>query len=96
MAEPERERDPFLAELIDEVLGDHADLPPEVLEEMRWVLELAATTHPMALGIVSRARPSKEPLRSGEQDTPAAAERAAKDGDDGRAAGGGRRGGANG
>ena len=72
MPEPEPDQDPFLAALLDEVLADHDDLPAEVLDEMRWLLELAAATHPLALGIVNRSRPRKEPVRSGEQDSPGA------------------------
>lgn len=75
MPEPkdDHDDDPFLTELLDKVLADHADLPPEVLDEIRWVLELAARSHPTASAVVNRARPRKAPLRSGEQQKPGAA-----------------------
>jgi len=77
----EPEQDPFLAELIDEVLADHEDVPAEVAAEIRWVLELAATTHPLLVGMVNRARPRKPPLQSGDQPSPGATAAAVPDDD---------------
>jgi hypothetical protein len=64
--------DPFLAELIDEVLAPHRDLGAAALAEMRAVLELVATTHPTGADIVDRARPRGPLQRSGDQASPAA------------------------
>ena len=81
MSGPEENEDPFLAELLDEVLADHSDLPAAVVEEMRDLLELMAKTHPTALAIVNRARPRKAPQRSGEEEIPGAPPRAVVDDD---------------
>ena len=64
--------DPFLQKLLEEVLADHSDMSPEALEEMRWILELAAKSHPIASAIVNRARPREAPKKSGEQEKPGA------------------------
>jgi hypothetical protein len=68
--EPE---DPFLEELLDEVLAVHADLPEDIRAEMRLTLRLIATTHPIGATIVDRARPRKAPLKSGDQPKPGSA-----------------------
>lgn len=69
--EPPKPEDAFLAELLDDVLADHTDLPPEVVAEMRWFLELIAETHPTVSPMVNRARPRQAPLQSGAQEKPA-------------------------
>ena len=88
MTESTDQEDPFLASLLDEVLAEHADLPPEALAEMRWILELAAKTHPTASTIVNRARPRAVPQRSGEQEQPGASVRAVDDDDEREGTGG--------
>ena len=72
-------KDPFLDALLDEALAPHDDLPPEILAEMRWMLELLATTHPVSKAIVDRARPREIPDRSGDQPGPAASGGALED-----------------
>jgi hypothetical protein len=63
--------DPFLDELLDEVLAVHRDLPDDVLAEMRLALRLIALTHPVGSAIVDRARPRAAPFESGAVTAPA-------------------------
>jgi hypothetical protein len=70
MSQSDNKQDPFLDELLDEVLRPHAGLPPEVLAEMRAVLRDIAIAHPVGSIVADRARPRKPPATSGEQESP--------------------------
>ena len=61
---------PFLDEVVEKALAPYRDsLPEEALEAMRQVLGDVLATEPLACQLVSRARPRKVPLQSGDQPT---------------------------
>jgi len=75
------EQDPYLAQVLDEILAVYASaevVDPELLRKMRLFLGDVLTSHPVGATLLDRARPRAVPLWSGDQAKEGAEPAAAK------------------